>query len=268
MAYTKKAKPEASAVQVAKLPTNREELFRVKVNKDTQKFYVEGQEEYGEFSEFILRPTDVLKKLVAYKEKDGELTTAAESTLFYESKDAEDTWGNDSESDKICGRVIRPWAIKELSEDEKEENKSKAKYYLYLFGIASIGKNDPIIIDFRIGGSKFMEVMNLLDQIKKEKREYHNAEIKVTATKNKNADYDWPDINFMLDFTRELPLVGLEDVVETIEGYIADHNDKIGKKAQKYKAWKAGNSTNSGTYKKGGTSFKKKGSKSSEEAPF
>lgn len=240
-----------STMERAELPKITDEIFKLKIDRDTQKFFIDGQDKYGQFDEVTIRPIDMLGKIVAYKE---DFEVKSESTLYRELKEAKDSQGGaaSDKTGKVCGRIVWKPMTSKLSPEEQEENKSKAKFYTLIFGIAYIGKLEPIIVDFRVGGSKFMEVINLLKKIKEDKKEYNKAEIKITAKKNE--EFDWPELEFAADFSRELPVTGLEPVIDTIDGYVEYHNEGIAKKAEKYKTWKesGGNST----YKKN-TSYKR-----------
>lgn len=232
------------------LPTVTDEIFKIKVDRESQKFVVDGQEAYGKFEEFTIRPLDIYTKIVAYND-DFEVTH--ESTLFKDLKQAKDTRGcaaTDKEG-KICGRVVWNNLTSTMSKEAKEENKKKAKFYALLFGIAKIGDNEPIIVDFRIGGAKFMEVVDLMKKIKADKKEYNKAEVNVKAFPNENEGFDWPEMEFTPDFSQELPVTGLDELFDTVEGYIEHHNNNIAKKVE----FNKNKAANKGSYK-AKTSFK------------
>ncbi len=246
----KKAVKEASQSK-AELPKITDEIFKMKINRETQQFFIDGLEAYGQFDELTIRPLDILNKIKAYNE-DFEVTS--ESNLYRTLKEATDSKGNSAsgKEGKVCGRVVWKNLTDEFSEDEKQENKEKAKFYAFLFGIATIKGQDPILVDMQIGGKKFMEIINLVDKIQKEKGDYNRAEIKVTA--HKSEEFDWPELEFTLDFSRELPIDGLSPLLDTVEGYVEYHNSGIEKKAREYLDKKAGKTVN--TFKKK-TSFKR-----------
>ncbi len=237
----------------ADLPENIDEIFKLKIDRDTQEFFIEGLDNYGKFSELTLRPLDVLNKLVAYNE-DFEVTK--ESTLFRQLKDAKDSVGGDATNKDgiVCGRVVWKNLTSKFSEDEISTNKSKAKFYALVFGVAYVKGHEPVLVDFRVGGAKFMDITNIMNKIKDEKKEYNKAEIRIKATPND--EFDWPEVEYMVAFDRELPMTGLEPLYDTIEGFIEYHNAGIDKKAKAYAEKKANRGSGSGYKQK--TSFKRK----------
>lgn len=252
MAVTKKLATKAPTTTAkAELPKITDEIFKLKIDRETQKFFIEGLDKYGQFEELILRPLDIFNKIVAYND---EFEIKSESTLYRELKDATDSQGNaaNDRSGKVCGRIIWKNMTEKLSEDEKQHNKEQAKFYALVFGVADIKGQEPLLVDFRIGGSKFMEIINILKKIKEDKTEYNRAEIKLKAFKNE--EFDWPEIEIQTDFSRDLPLTGLEPLFDTVEGYVEYHNADIEKKAKFYQDKKAGKT---GGFKRS-TSFKKK----------
>lgn len=249
MAFTKKI---ATKENTAELPKVTDEIFKLKIDRESQKFFIDGLEKYGQFEELLLRPLDMLNKIVAYTE---DFEVKSESTLYRELKSAKDSQGK-SASDKegkVCGRVIWKNLTEDMSEDEKATNKSKAKFYVMLFGVATVKGQEPVLVDFRVGGTKFMEVINLLNKIKEDKGEYNRGEIRLKASPSE--EFDWPELEFMAEFSRDLPVTGLEPLFDTIEGFIEYHNAGIEKKAKFYQDKKAGKVTGS-DYKK--SSYKKK----------
>lgn len=256
MAVTKKIASKDAAKQSSKaeLPVINDEIFKLKIDRETQQFFIEGLDNYGKFDEVTLRPLDMRNKIVAYTD---DFKVKAESTLYRDLKEATDSQGNAAkdEAGKICGRVIWKNLTDKLSEENKASNKEQAKFYAMVFGVASIPGKDPVLVDFRLGGTKFMEIINILKKIKDEKKEYNRAELKLKAYPNENPEFDWPELDITPDFSRELPLTGLEPLFDTIEGYVEFHNDGIRKKAEKYKAWKA--SGGKSNYNKP-TSYKRK----------
>ncbi len=231
----------------AELPKITDEIFKLKIDKDTQKFFIDELEDYGQFDEFTLRVLDSANKLVAYND-DFEVKN--ETHLFKRPDEAHDAQGGIG-----CGRKLFRRETEGFSEDEKAANKAKANWYTLVFGIATVNGKPPVLIDFRIAGGAQIEANNILNKIKADKKEFHKAEIRVKAFKND--EFDWPKLEFTGDFSRELPVSGLEPLFDTVEAYIANHNEKIDEKAEKYKTYKAGRTSNGSSYKKNST-FKKK----------
>jgi len=236
----------------AALPENVNEIYKLKIDRNSQQFYIEGLDDYGKFGELILRPLDVLNKLVAY---DENFDVKSESTLFRELKDAKDSVdGAASNKDGVvCGRIVWKSLTDKLDKAAKDVNKSKAKFYVLVFGIAYVKGKDPVLVDFRVGGAKFMEITNLLNTIKKDKKEYNKAEIRIKAIPS--SDFDWPEVEYMLELSRELPMTGLEPLYDTVEGFIQFHNAGIEKKVKKYLDYKAQKAAGGGFKKP--TSFKR-----------
>jgi len=234
----KVVKKQENTTAKAELPENANEIFKLKIDRETQKFFIEGLDSYGKFDEVTIRPLDTLNKIVAYND---EFEVKAESTLYRELKQATDSWGGKAGDGKLCGRLLWKADTNKLSDEEKQANKEKAKFYALIFGIATVYGKKPVLIDLRVGGSKFMDVISILNKIKQDKKEYNKAELKVKAYPSE--DYDWPELEFMPDFSRELPVTGLEPCLETVEAYIEKHNSDVEKKAQKHTEWKASKST-------------------------
>lgn len=214
------------------LPTETDEVYKIKINRDTQKFFVDERSDVGEFSSFKLRPLEIMTKLKSYTE-DFEVST--ETTLFKDLKEAFDSRGNSAkENGKLCGRLIWKKDTDALSEDMKKVNKDKAKFYAFIFGIAYIEGKSPMLIDLQVGGGKYMEVVNLMKKIKADKGDYSMSEILVKAYKSE--EYDWPELEFMLSPDAQTSIGNLEELCDTIDNYITAHNARIVKKIEKNKA--------------------------------
>ncbi len=224
-------KDKQDSTTKAELPKVSNEIFKLKINPETQKFYIEEQDSYGEFEEVTIRPLEFYNKIKAY---DEDFKVKSESILYQQLKDAYDSRGRAASDNEgvVCGRIVWKSKTKDLSEDEKEENKSKAKFYCFIFGVASIKGKEPILIDFQTGGATFMDVIQLVEKIKKEKGDLYKGEIRIKA--NHNDEFDWPSLEFMPEFSRDLPIEGLEPFFDTIEAYVQQHNERIDKKIEEF----------------------------------
>lgn len=244
----KKTTVKETAASAAALPTATDEIFKLKVDSETQKFFIDDESnDWGQFDSFLLRPLEMYTKIVAYNE---EFKVKAESNLFQNKKEAIDTWGN-AATDKpgrICGRVIWNNLLEDATDEEKAANKAKAKFYVLIFGIATVEGHDPILVDFRIGGVKFMDAVNILKRLKDDKGEYCKGEIKFVA--KPSDEYDWPDITLSADFSRNLPMEGLEPLFETVEAFVQEHNAQIVKKAEDFKTYAANKPKPKTTFKR------------------
>jgi len=221
-------KPTANKQELPKatLPLDTDTVYNLKVNKETQKFYIDDEDlDYGEFTEFTFRTLEVRNKLKAY---DSDFKVKNETKFFSAPKDAADAQGGVG-----CGRKLYKNETKDMSEDELATNKAKASWYTYIFGIITPKGKNPIVCDYQIGGGLQMEVNSILNKVLDEKKEYHKAELKFNAVHND--EIEWPTVEVMADFSRDLPVSGLEPIYDTINQYITEHNDKIDVKAAKYK---------------------------------
>lgn len=234
MAKTTKAvvKPQA-----ALWPVEQNTVYKIKIDRDTQEFYVEGLEGYEGFTEFTFRTLEVFSKLKSYNEDYSK--TEVESTLFAFSGDARDSRGShvvrDGKTVECCGRVIPVELTKKMTPEAQQENKEKARWYTYIFGIAYVPGKNPIIADFQLPGNKQVEVNTILKKIKEDKKEYNRAELRFVA--EHNDEFDWPELEVTADFSRDLPVSGMEPFLDTIRAHVSQHNDAIDAKAAKYKKY-------------------------------
>lgn len=200
------------------LPKDADNMYNIKVNRETQKFFVDDEDlNFPEFTDFNFRVLDVYDKLVAY---NTEFEVVNETTFFHNLKESKDALGGTT-----CGRKVYKNETDKLSENEKAINKKKANWYKYIFGIATVKGHPPILADFRLVGFTIGEVIKVLDKIKKEKSEVSRAELRFKAFEE--TQYDWPNIEVTADFTKTLTVSGLEPFMDSISAYVKTHNSKI-----------------------------------------
>lgn len=235
----KVAAKNTNATEVAKLPLITDKVYNIKVDRETQHFYIDDEvlgSYIGLFTEMTFRVLDTYTKIKAYNE---DFEVKKESNLFKYMSDAIDSRGEQVivGEDKArrclecCGRAFGV-ATENFSEEEKEDNKKKASWYTIIFGVAEIKGHAPVLCDLQLSGGVQMEVGGMLKKIRDEKKDYHKAEIKFKATEN--PEFDWPKIEAQIDFTRELSVIGLAPLFDTIKTYVDKHNSNIVYKAKQY----------------------------------
>ena len=113
-------------------------------------FHIEGTEIFG--SSVSFRPLDSQLKIMKRAGESDNYKVLAESVYFkdWRSDERLDTQGTLS-----CGRVFGK-AAKELSPSKFEANKKSATLYNHVFGIATIGSNDPVLVVLVLTGGKMV----------------------------------------------------------------------------------------------------------------
>lgn len=218
--YSKKDTSSQEAI----LPKDSDTIYNIKIDRDTQKFYVDDEDlkqTLGYFTEFNFRVLESYDKFVSYNTM-YEVTN--ETTLFQNLKDSKDALGGTH-----CGREVYKNNTQKMSEEQKRINDNKAKWYKLIFGIATVKGLPPFAADFRLSGKPKWDSTQIINKIEEEKKEKSRAELRIKAFEE--VEYDWPSLEITADFTKTLPATGLEPFYDLIHSYVKDHNSKILQKA-------------------------------------
>ena len=178
----------------------------------------------------LFRPLDSYNQVLRTVQKSGIWKTENETVLFKPGQQPIDIGGG-----VACGRILSQSLQAEMTESERDLNRKKASFYTHLFGLAYFNNEEPVLVDFRLTGSKGMVVSNVLRQIEKEigKGKHTRYLLKFSLVSEKGSIH--PNLAVEPhDLSKELPVN--KDIVDAAKDILSFVQRKNAWVTQKYEA--------------------------------
>lgn len=129
-----------------------------------------------------------------------------------------------------CGRPMGK-AFKALPEEKQKYWRSYAPCFVHAFGLVEMeGLDEPVLVDFRLGGGKMAAFLKLFNSYRDEKKEaeFYKTEFELTLTKEKNGQNVFFDVHFTPSTgDNNIPFASVAESFGLIQQHIDEENSDV-----------------------------------------